>query len=164
LKIYWTILFLTIAISALGQRDITGYYSSNTADMGFFVTKIQLNKDSTFKYEFSGDMMYNKGTGTYRIENKKIIHLAFDKDSLTTIEKALSINGKRPQKLVYKGGRLHEFTVDGQIVKKGKGLSRHKKFLFFGDRYLATRRLYLKKRNGDLIWRIEKNENNQRTN
>jgi len=124
--------------------------------MGFFVTRIQLKKDSTFKYEFSGDMMYNKGTGTYIIE-KKIIYLTFDKDSLTTIEKALSSNGKRPQKLLYKGGRLHEFTVDGQIVKKGKGLSRHKKFLFFGDRYLTTRRLYLKKRNGELIWRGEKN-------
>jgi hypothetical protein len=111
---------LTITISALGQRDITGYYSSNTADMGFFVTKIQLNKDSTFKYEFGGDMMYNKGTGMYKIENGNIIHLTFDKDSMTTIEKALSSSGKRPNKLLYKRGRLHEFTKEGEIVKKGK--------------------------------------------
>jgi hypothetical protein len=157
LKKYGTILLTIVSLSTFGQRSLTGYYSSNAADMGFFVTRIQLNKDSTFKYEFSGDMMYNKGTGTYRIENRKIIHLTFDKDSLTTIEKALSSSGKRPNKLLYKSGRLHEFSKDGQIIKKGKGLSRHKKFLFFGDRYLTTRKLYLKKRKGELIWRGEQN-------
>ena len=157
MKTYCTTLFLIITISALGQRDVTGYYSSNTADMGFFETRIQLNKDSTFRYEFVGDMMYNKGTGTYEIEGEKIVHLTFDIDSLTALEKALSSDGKRPNKLLYKNGQLHEFTQDGQIVKKGKGLSRHKKFLFFGDRYMTTRKLYLKKRKGDLIWRGEKN-------
>lgn len=157
MKKYGTILLTIISLSTFGQRSLTGYYSSNTADMGFFVTRIQLNTDSTFKYEFSGDMMYNKGTGRYRVVDRKIIHLTFDKDSISLLEKALSSSGKRPTRLLYKSRQLHEFTKDGQIIKKGKGLSRHKKFLFFGDRYLTTRKLYLKKRKGDLIWRGEQN-------
>ncbi len=137
---------------------MTGFYSSNVAEIGFFVTRIQLNNDSTFKYEFSGDLMYNKGTGKYRIENKKLIHLTFDTDdTIDPIVKALSSNGKRPSRLFYKKRRLHEFNVNGQLVKRGQGMSRHKKLLFFGDRYLTTRKVYLKKRNGNLIWRGEEN-------
>jgi hypothetical protein len=157
LKKYGTILLTLISLATFGQRSLPGYYSSNVADIGFFLTKIQLNNDSTFKYEFSGDLAYNKGTGKYKIENKNITHLTFDTDSIDTLEKALSRGGERPSRLLYKNGRLHSFRKDGQIVKKGKGLSRHKKFLFFGDRYLTTRQFYLKKRKGDLIWRGEQN-------
>lgn len=137
------------------QRDITGYYSSNAASLGFFVTRIQLSKDSTFKFEMSGDLAYGQGRGTYKVTNRKIIHLTFNHDSLTTLERALSRGGNKPTKLLYNGGRLYEVTEDGRVLKKGKALSRRKKFLIFGDRYLTTRRLFLKKRKGNLVWRTE---------
>jgi hypothetical protein len=60
-----------------GQEGITGYYKSNFAVGGYFERKIQLNEDLTFKYEYSGDLSYYKGTGTYKVEDN-ILRLRFD--------------------------------------------------------------------------------------
>jgi hypothetical protein len=62
----------------------------------------------------------------------------------------------RPEKFLYKGGRLWGYHVNGHVVKKGQAISRHKKYLFFGDKYLTRRKMYLQKREGkELIWRGE---------
>lgn len=142
LKTCGAILLTIISLTVLGQRKLTGFYSSKTADLGFFVTRVQLETDSTFKYEFSGDLAYSKGTGKYRIEGKKIIHLEFDPinlDSASTLMDALSggASRTRPMKFLYKRRRLYYFHVTtGQLVKKN----------------------YLKKRKGrELIFRGEPN-------
>ncbi|WP_156180372.1 hypothetical protein [Rufibacter radiotolerans] len=130
--------------------------------MGFFVTRIQLNKDSTFKYEFSGELSHNKGTGKYRVEDVSVIHLDFEPehsaDSVDLIARTLSSNGYRPKRFLFKNGKLYSFHLDGHVVKQGQGLSRRRKYLFFGERYMTTRKMYLKKRKGkELLWRGEKN-------
>jgi len=142
LKTYGTILLTIISLSTFGQKGLTGFYSSKTADLGFFVTRIQLKEDSTFKYEFSGDLAYNKGTGTYSIDDKKLIHLRFDPiklDSANALAEVLSSGStsNRPMKLLHKKGKLYYFNLTtGQLVKKN----------------------YLKKRKGqELIFRGEGN-------
>lgn len=148
-----TILLILTSLLTVGQNRLPGYYSSNVAESGFFATKIQLNPDSTFKYEFRGDLMYNKGTGRYKVQNKRLILLTFDKDENTDpMARALGSNGKRPTRLYYKNGKLYEFGTNGELVKKGQAFSRHKKFLIFGYPYMRTRKVYLKRRKGNLVW------------
>lgn len=154
------ILFSTASCSQ--KKNLAGYYSSNVADLGFFVERIQLNKDSTFKYEYSGDLSYNKGTGKYRVDKKGVIHLDFEpepsSDSVDMMAQALSSNGYRPKRFLFENGKLYSFHLEGQVVKQGQALSRRKKYLFFGERYMTTRKMYLKKRKGkDLLWRGKKN-------
>lgn len=142
---------------------MAGYYSSNVAALGFFVTKIQVNEDSTFKFEFSGDLSYSNGTGKYKVDNQGVVHLDFEPElpanSADLITLALTGNGYKPQRFHYKNGKLYIFHLDGHIVKKGQGLSRRRKYLFFGEQYMTTRKMYLKKRKVDkLLWRSEKNK------
>jgi len=45
-----TILMLVLlSFASCSQKNLADYYSCNVADLGFFVTRIQLNEDSTFK-------------------------------------------------------------------------------------------------------------------
>ncbi len=145
------LIFIIISSSNLfGQEEIFGYYSSNVAEMGFFVTKIKLNKNYTFKYNFSGDLINEIGKGTFEITNENVILLKFENETETdkSIAEILSSgNGKiEDKKYKYKNGKLFHFHIDGYVVKRGKAYSRHKKYLFFGERYLTKRRIYLKKR------------------
>ena len=142
-------------MTTFGQGDVTGYNSSNVADLGFFITKIQLKPDSTFKYEFYGDLMYDKWTGKYRIESKKLIKVIFDRDSIDILGFSRTTN--RPKQLLIRNNKLYEFKQNGKVLKRGPGMSGHKKYLFFGDYYMTTRKMYLKKRKGNLIWRGEEN-------
>jgi len=130
LKTYWTILILFIGVSTFGQKRLTGYYSSNKAQLGFFVTQIQLNEDSTFKYEFSGDLAYDNGTGKYWTEKKKLIHLNFYQPKLDSAQRtaqALQGGGPsgRPKTLLFHNGRL--FFADSAGRKKGKGFMKKRK-------------------------------------
>lgn len=152
-----TIFLLTlISSAALGQQRLAGYYSSNAAELGFFVTTIQLQEDSTFKYSSSGDLLHNSSSGRYRVEKKKILHLAFDpepqKDSVALAE--LDLSGRSPTylRLFYTAGKLYSFHLtEGHVVKRGQAMSRRKKFLFWGERYLTQRRLFLQRRKGKIL-------------
>ena len=152
---------MIISVSAFGQKNLPGYYSSNVPSLGFFVTRIQLNEDSTFKYEFSGDLAYNKGTGTYKVKDRKVVLLVFDTidhSQLDSSRRFVAIiqslgDGGRPKKLWFKNKRLYHTDSVGAMVKRGQAISRHKRFLLFGDKYLANRKIYLRKRPGSLVWR-----------
>lgn len=147
------LLIITIFFSnnLFGQEEIFGFYSSNVAELGFFVTSIKLNKDYTFNYEFHGDLIHQMGKGTFEISDKKEILLDFENKNKedSTNEDFLSSEETiiEDQKFKYKNGKLFLFHIDGYIVKRGQAYSRHKKFLFWGEKYLTKRRIYLKKRN-----------------
>ncbi|WMI68814.1 hypothetical protein [Mangrovimonas sp. YM274] len=146
------LLFIVIISSNLfGQEKIFGYYSSNVASLGFFVTKIQLNENYTFEYEFSGDLVHESGKGKFKIIDKNVILLTFDieQEDEKNVEELLSSGNPQIEnkKYKYKNGKLFSFHSDGHVVKRGKAISRHKKYLFWGERYMTKRRIYLKKQN-----------------
>ncbi len=144
-----------MSLTTFGQRDLIGYYSSNVADNGFFITKLELKTDSTFKYEFYGDLLYDRGTGKYKLKDKRIILVTFDKDSLDILGLGRTTN--RPTKFLFRKGRIYEYKTNGKLLKRGRAFSRHKKYIFFGERYMTTRRMYLKRRDGTLKWIEEEN-------
>ncbi|MGB5369534.1 MAG: hypothetical protein WBN18_03820, partial [Flavobacteriaceae bacterium] len=117
-------------------------------------TKLKLNKDSTFEYEFSGDLIHEVGKGTFEITNRNVILLKFDnekedeKEDEKDIGELLSHENAKIEnkKYKYKNGKLFSFHIDGYVVKRGQAISRHKKYVFWGERYMTKRRIYLKKR------------------
>ncbi|MEO5980026.1 MAG: hypothetical protein ABIS36_09725 [Chryseolinea sp.] len=155
MKTLGTILLTLFSLSTFGQRDLVGYYLSNVADNGIFITKIHLKPDSTFKYEFYGDLLYDRGTGKYKVENRRTIWVTFDRDSIDI--RGLGRMTNRPVKFLFKRGRLYEFKTNGKPLRRGRAYGRHKKYLFFGDYYMTNRKMYLKRREGNLIWRGEEN-------
>ena len=158
------LILVLLSFTSCSKKNLAGYYSSNVAALGFFATRIQLNEDSTFKYEFSGDLAYNKGRGKYIMDNEGVVHLDFEPeplaDSVDLLTQALAGNEYRPMRFLFKNGKLYSFHLDGHVVKKGQGISSRRKYLFIGERYMTTRKIYLEKRRGkELIWRNEKNAN-----
>lgn len=145
------ILILLTSSSLLGQEKIFGEYKSNVADLGFFVTTLKLNSDFTFEYTFSGDLIFQDGSGTFEVNERNEIFLKFIDypKSEEQIEKSL-VGGNQKiedKKFKYKNGKLYFFHVNGHLVKKGKVYSKRKKYLFWGERYLTKRRIFLRKVN-----------------
>lgn len=144
------IIIIIFSNKLYGQEKLLGYYTSNVAELGFFVTKIRLNKNYTFEYEFSGDLINQTGKGTFEIKNKNEVLLKFenDKEEEKTVAELLSSGNSKIEnkKYKYQSGKLFVFHLDGYVVKRGQAYSRHKKYLFWGERYLTKRRIYLKKR------------------
>jgi len=144
------IFIIIISSNLFGQEKIFGYYSSNVAEFGFFGTKIRLNKNYTFDYEFSGDLIHQTGKGKFEITNENVILLKFhkEKEDEKSIAELLSSGNTKIEnkKYKYKNGKLFPFHLDGYVVKRGQAYSRHKKNIFWGERYLTKRRIYLKKR------------------
>ena len=149
-KSLFLIFLIIFSNNLIGQEKIFGYYTSNVAELGFFGTKIRLNKDYTFEYEFSGDLINQTGKGTFEINDKNEVLLIFEnkKDEEKTAAELLSSGNSKIEnkKYKYQNGKLFTFHIDGYVVKRGQAYSRHKKYLFWGERYLTKRRIYLKKR------------------
>ncbi|MCD9855849.1 hypothetical protein LUD75_14080 [Epilithonimonas sp. JDS] len=145
-NLVFVLLFL-ITASCASKKDVSGIYKSNFADLGFFITTIELKKDSTFEYNFAGDLVNTDLTGKYRIKDKNI-YLKFTKnkgdiesksDSLS-ISEMLSgnyhnYNLKNESGFAYhlkyliKGNRLFSYRIDnGKLVKFGKYYSDRKKW------------------------------------
>ncbi len=77
-------LCISFFLSSCGStHNISGKYRSNFAVHGFFVTRINLNTDSTFGYRMSGDLMFDTSNGHYRVGNKYVVlyHQAFQPDT-----------------------------------------------------------------------------------
>jgi hypothetical protein len=168
LKIILFIYFSTFLISCSVNKKVDGKYRSNFAEMGFFVTKIELNRDNTFHYEFSGDLLHTELDGKYRVENKKL-YLRFNKLKGETESKIGKVNGKDTivnfenlgnshsyelkkeneieYHLKYKISKQRLFVYNvqtDQIVRKANGYSETRKYLFFGPKYYKKKK-YLKK-------------------
>ena len=79
-KIILVIYFSTFFISCGVNKKVHGKYRSNFADLGFFITEIELKSDSTFNYVFSGDLIHTELYGNYKVLNKNL-YLKFDKEN-----------------------------------------------------------------------------------
>jgi hypothetical protein len=149
------LLILIICIlsnNAFGQKSkIPGYYISNYAELGFFVTQIELFEDSTFKYEFSGDLFLDRVKGKYRVKKDTIYFDYYPEQIDTTTYTFTDSTGEvfsfkkpkmpnytehlRPHRLRYKKGKLYAIKTDSQISTKKNIMKRR------------TKKYYLIKRN-----------------
>lgn len=151
LKSTFLLIFIVGSLKLAGQEKLFGHYRSNVADLGFFVTEIQLNNDYTFDYKFSGDLVHQKKSGTFKLIDNQIIQLTFNKKNETkdTISDVYSSGNIEilDKKYLYKNGKLFSFHIDGNVVKRGQAYSRFPKYLFWGDRYIKKSKMYLKRIN-----------------
>ena len=168
IKIILSILILTLLFSCNTKKSIIGKYRSNFAEMGFFVTKMELNKDSTFFYEFSGDLLHTELDGKYKIENK-ILYLRFNKLKGETESEFVKVSGKDTIVNFENFGKSHSYElrkeneieyhlkykisnqklfvyniITNKIVRKVNGYSINRKYYVFGPKYYKKKR-YLKK-------------------
>ena len=136
--------------------------------MGFFVTKIELNNDNTFHYEFSGDLLHTELDGKYLVEKNKLF-LRFKKLKGETESEIVSVNRKdtiinfsnlgnshsyelkKENEIEYhlkyriSNQRLFVYNVKtNKIVRNANGYSKIRKYLIFGTKYYKKKR-YLKK-------------------
>jgi len=158
-KIYFIFgLYISFFLSSCGStHDISGKYRSNFAVHGFFVTRINLNIDSTFGYRMSGDMMFDTSNGHYRLNKKYVVlsHQPFQPDTseyekygkeAVLLSYALSTNKHltAPEKYVMGHNKLFVCDSIGNIVRKQFGYSKRRQYLFFGKHWYK-RRYYLKR-------------------
>ncbi|MFN7704454.1 MAG: hypothetical protein ACK5OS_07510 [Chryseotalea sp.] len=146
-----SIILLTLTTWTFGQEGITGYYKSNFAVGGYFERKIQLNEDLTFKYEYSGDLSYYKGSGTYKVEDN-ILRLRYDEFQPDTTDNYPLDNPSdtilQVKKLLIKNERLFIFDKNGEL--KDKEVAKFtKQFVFFGQRRPKIKKYFLEKRKGE---------------
>jgi len=159
-KIYILTVIVFNLYSCNSTKEIFGTYKSNFAVIGFFGTRIDLRSDSTFSYRMKGDLMYDTATGIFRIEGN-YIKLTYDLPKPDS-SKFFMINGKgekeyvdlsqifanrnlRPNQYILAPRKLYTTYDNGKLVKKSQGLSKHKKYLFWGQHFMTTRKYYLAK-------------------
>ena len=157
---------LVLCTSCDVSRKIPGNYSTRLASQGFFATYIDLHSDSTFFYQFSGDLIRNNGIGTYSA-NKRRIKLTYVPSKYDTLwlgvreDTVWSADRKfvridtvgilikvldtmmvesRPTAFHYRNNRLFYVNKQGK-VHEGKGFvySPRRKFVIFGTHYFNRR-------------------------
>jgi hypothetical protein len=155
-----SIILLTIflgLISCSSTKNISGTYRSNFADLGMFITKVTLKSDSSFKYRFRGDLIFDTAAGRYRIDNRKLILIydprPIDTSGLSTM-RSMGFKLDSPLTLKSDAGLPHIFYIrrnklfhsrqDEGIVKRATKYNKTKKYLFFGNHYYK-RKWYLKR-------------------
>ena len=130
-------IILTNSISVLGQIQrvrIYGTYQSNVPELDFFITKIQVNKNNTFTYKFSGDLLSDTSAGTYYLV-KDTIYFTYKYNDYDSIYRYYKENNKpipfeivlsdnsshlRPRKLLWENDKMFEFhSVTGEVVREG---------------------------------------------
>jgi len=161
----FVVLALTL-FSCNASKRIPGRYSTKFASNGFFWTLLELQTDSSFFYQFSGDMINKKAIGNYTIRNRNIelryvpskndsfligvkedTVWALDKKSfkIITVGTPISIYDSaevetRPREFYYKNGKLFRINSKGKLYK-GKGFvySPRRKYILFGRQYFHRR-------------------------
>ena len=150
--------FLTVGLfSCQTQKNISGNYRSNFADLGFFITRIKLKQDSSFEYRFRGDMISDTATGKYKIDKRRLI-LTYDPRPIDTsgfaylrtigfkLDNLVNLKSDAGYSHIYyiRNDKLYGSLQDGKIVRKAVRYSKRKKYLFFGTHYFKHRH-YLKR-------------------
>ena len=167
-RIIINIILFVLLTSCNSNKIVVGKYRSNFAEMGFFITKIELKPDNTFHYEFSGDLQHTELDGIYRIE-KNDLYLRFNKlkgetekdaikivknDTIVDFEKLSNSHSyelKKDKKIEYhlkyrrSNGKLFVYNIQtNKIVRKAKKYSDKRKYILFGPKYYY-KKMYLKK-------------------
>jgi len=133
MKFFITSIFMIcLAQMAFGQSDkITGYYSSNFAILGFFVTQVQLDSDGTFIYDMRGDLSHDHEKGTYSFD-KDTVYLNYPGRFVDTCDSKVlwyttDLNGHRvnyshkgPDKFYYQSNKLFILDDSGKLFYSKK--------------------------------------------
>lgn len=147
------------------NKNIRGKYHSNFADLGFFMTEINLKPDQSFHYVFSGDMQHTELDGNYKIRNNRL-YLRFDKlkDTTAIADNDTIVDLSNWQnthlydlktecgieyhlKYQINGRKLHPYHItNGRIVRRGKFYTDKKRYILFGPTCFK-KKWYLKKVN-----------------
>lgn len=163
------ILLVTLFVSCSVNNNVVGTYRSNFAELGFFVTRIELKEDKTFHYVFSGDLLHTELDGKYVVD-KKNLYLRFDRlkgesdvyeingqDTITHLENMdwgnthnyeLNRENEIEYHLKYKISKNKLFAYKrgtNKLNKKARQYSGPRKYIVFGPRYY-NKKSYLKKR------------------
>ena len=157
LKATFILLVSCFPFSCNPSKNIAGVYRSNFAVAGFFVTKLTLNSDSTFGYRMRGDLSFDTANGNYKIDNRDLILFYSPPPIDTTVYyqdkkngpvqvQPLTNSADRPKKLYIKNNKLFLIDTSGNIKKTEQGLSKHRKYLFWGQYYYVNKRRYYLKR------------------
>ncbi|NRS90861.1 hypothetical protein HNQ02_003808 [Flavobacterium sp. 7E] len=150
------------------NKKVDGKYRSKFADLGFFITEIELKSDSTFHYKSSGDLQHTELEGNYKVLNN-ILYLRFDKqngeiekdvvkitgnDTIVDFEKLNNSYNYKLKKeneidynLKYKisKNKLQVYNIEtGKLVRKGKKYTNRRKYILFGPKNYM-KKSYLKK-------------------
>ena len=150
------------------NKKVDGKYRSNFADLGFFITEIELKSDRNFHYTFSGDLIHTELDGKYIINRNKL-YLRFNKLKGETESEIVKINEKDTIVNFEDFGKTHSYEikkeneieyhlkykiskdklqsyniVTDKLVRKGKKYSNNRKYIFFGPKYHKKKR-YLQK-------------------
>jgi len=154
----YILILLIIALGACSSnKDITGIYKSNFADLGFFITKLELRKDSTLRYNFDGDLIHQELNGKYTFKNDNL-YLLFDKEKDSMREEELLAGNYNNydmrnedgisfhKKYLFKNYRLFVYGKENKLIKRSRYYSGRKRYLFFGPTW-SKKKYYLKKKN-----------------
>ena len=150
------LLFAFCLLSCSTTKNITGKYVTNFAILNFFGTTITLKEDMTLDYRFSGDLIFHRVTGTYKVYDRKV-YMLFDKEILDTnfaktplfdneIKTLISEKDTVSyQKMFYiKHDKLFfSYLLTGKRITKAKRYNKRNKYLLFGSHYYK-RRWYLR--------------------
>jgi hypothetical protein len=168
IRIISSLIFFTLLTSCNVNEKFIGKYRSNFAEIGFFITKIELKKDKTFHYVFSGDLIYTELDGKYIIKNKNL-YLKFNKLKGETESEIIKVNGKDTivnfenmekthsyelkkeneidYHLKYKisNQKLFAYNVNtNKIVRNANDYFSTRKYLIFGSKYYKKKKYLMK--------------------
>ena len=158
------LLFIVFCLnSCASNKNLVGTYKSNFADLGFFINTIKLKKDGTFDYNYSGDLVNQDLTGTYKVDkNKLYLKFSKEKDEIELNKDSLSIaeiltanrhnyDAKNENGILYHrkfkigNQKLFSYRVDNEkLVKRTKKYTDKKRFILFGPTW-KMKKFYLKK-------------------
>ena len=150
-------LLITISVivnSCSVNKNISGTYRSNFADLGLFVTVLKLNPDSTVGYRHSGDLIFDTAVGVYHVVDKKVF-VKFQKiktddfgpGNIPVLQ--TNRNSSLPFEYDYQYFIGHKklfstHIATGKKVSRAARYSKRKKFVLFGSHYY-NRKWYLRK-------------------
>lgn len=140
---------------SFAQSKIDGHYVSNFAIGGRFLTQIQLNADSTFKYQKQGELTNDIDSGRYSLINDTIVlnytkidypaYVYYIKDSTNLIWDSIPNIIKRldrPEYFLLKNKKLWVINIKGEIVDKAPYYNRKKSRI---GNNMKKRKYYLEK-------------------
>lgn len=145
---------LVVVSACSSPKNMAGSYASNFPVIGYNGTRLNLNIDSTFTYRMRGHMTSDTATGRYAVMNRFLV-LSYDPSIIDTILNAKYVNeavvisqpltgwSNRPTRFYVGRNKLFYSDSSGQVYRRKYGISKHKKFLIFGDRYMKKRKHYL---------------------
>jgi hypothetical protein len=138
------------------NKDIAGTYRSRFAELGFFMTTIRLNHDSTLSYNFKGDLINRSAKGYFRMKGDTILlYYAWDdndfKDILSGLpneaQKLLKDKNALEHRESYIIGCDRLLPVNQNTGKKSARAVRYhktKKYIIAGSHYYKDK-FYLKR-------------------